>query len=215
MKKNQFWYHLFCRPKKLSIRNKDCISAGQNNKVHHHAITRKIRTRYYHSRLKHSIIITWYWKKIIGGFLPLKEAVQRTRFGKIRILAKVSCWNKILDKYIKKNVPYSIHVKKINATSLVDLVKSGKFISQKQIAKNIIKKIITPHIENNIDVFTLSSTHLLFLVLILKELFPGITFLDPTDALAQHVSNNQNTNQKNLVWKFIHQEISNHFTNTW
>ena len=36
--------------------------------------------------------------------------------------------------------------------------------------------------------FTLSSTHLPFLVPILKELFPGITFLDPADILAQHIS---------------------------
>jgi glutamate racemase len=90
--------------------------------------------------------------------------------------------------HIKKNVPSEIHVKKINATPLVDLVESGKFISQKQISKGIIKKIIAPHIENNIDVFTLSSTHLPFLVPILKELFPDTTFLDPADELAQHIS---------------------------
>lgn len=128
--------------------------------------------------------------KIIGVFPPLKEAVQSTKSGKIGILATKSVVeNKILDKYIRKNVPSRIHVEKINATPLVDLVESGKFISQKQIAKNIIKKIITPYIENNVDVFTLSSTHLPFLVLILKELFPGITFLDPADALTQYISN--------------------------
>lgn len=127
--------------------------------------------------------------KIIGVFPPLKEAVRRTKSGKIGILATKSVVeNKILDRYIRKNVPTRIYVKKINATPLVDLVESGKFISQKQISKGIIKKIITPHLENNIDVFTLSSTHLPFLVPILKELFPGITFLDPADALAQHIS---------------------------
>ncbi len=127
--------------------------------------------------------------KIVGVFPPLKEAVQITKSGKIGILATKSVVeNKILDRYIRKNVPSKIHVKKINATPLVDLVESGKFISQKQIAKNIIKKIITPHLENNVDVFTLSSTHLPFLVPILKELFPGITFLDPADALAEYIS---------------------------
>lgn len=127
--------------------------------------------------------------KIIGVFPPLKEAVRRTKSGKIGILATKSVVeNKILDIYIRKNVPTRIYVKKINATPLVDLVESGKFISQKQISKNIIKKIISPHLENDIDVFTLSSTHLPFLVPILKELFPGITFLDPADALAQHIS---------------------------
>ncbi len=127
--------------------------------------------------------------KIVGVFPPLKKAVQITKSGKIGILATKSVVeNKILDRYIRKNVPSKIHVKKINATPLVDLVESGKFISQKQIANNIIKKIITPHLENNVDVFTLSSTHLPFLVPILKELFPGITFLDPADELADHIS---------------------------
>ena len=128
--------------------------------------------------------------KIIGVFPPLKEAVQSTKSGKIGILATKSVVeNKILDKYIRKNVPSRIHVEKINATPLVDLVESGRFISQKQIAKNIIKKIIVPYLKNNVDVFTLSSTHLPFLVPILKESFPGTIFLDPADALAQHISN--------------------------
>ncbi|CUR50845.1 Glutamate racemase [Nitrosotalea devaniterrae] len=127
--------------------------------------------------------------KIIGVFPPLKEAVRRTKSGKIGILAtKLVVENKILDRYIKKNVPKKIYVEKINATPLVDLVESGKFILQKQISKNIIKKIIIPYLENGIDVFTLSSTHLPFLVPILKELFPSITFLDPAEAVAEHIS---------------------------
>src|SRR5579864_3638737 len=80
--------------------------------------------------------------KIIGVFPPLKEAVYKTKSGKIGILAtKAVVKNKIFDKYIKKNVPSRIHVTKINATSLVDLVESGKFISQKQASKSIIQKI--------------------------------------------------------------------------
>jgi len=67
-------------------------------------------------------------------------------------------------------------------------VESGRFISQRQSSKDIIQKIFNPHVENNIDVFTLSSTHLPFLVPILKELFPGITFLDPADTVAKRVA---------------------------
>ncbi|MDE1845539.1 MAG: aspartate/glutamate racemase family protein [Thaumarchaeota archaeon] len=127
--------------------------------------------------------------KIIGVFPPLKEAASKTKSRKIGILAtKAVVKNKILDKYIRKNVSSKIHVTKINATRLIDLVESGKFISQKQVSKNIIQKIIKPHLENNVDVFTLSSTHLPFLVPILKELFPGITFLDPADIVAKHVA---------------------------
>ena len=128
--------------------------------------------------------------KIFGVYPPLREAVSKTRSRKIGILATRSVVkNKTLDRYIKKNVPSKIHVTKINATPLVDLVESGKFISQKQLSKHIIQKIIKPYVENNTDVFTLSSTHLPFLVPILKELFPGITFLDPADTVAKRVTN--------------------------
>jgi len=128
--------------------------------------------------------------KIFGVYPPLKEAASKTRSGKIGILATRSVIkNKTFDRYIKKNVPSKIQVTKINATPLVDLVESGKFISQKQLSKDIIQKIINPHVENDTDVFTLSSTHLPFLVPILKELFPGIIFLDPADTVAKRVAN--------------------------
>jgi len=127
--------------------------------------------------------------KILGVHPPLKEAASKTRSGKIGILATRSVVkSKTLDTYIKKNIPNKIHVTKINATPLVDLVESGRFISQKQLSKDTIQKIIKPHVEDNIDVFTLSSTHLPFLVPILKELFPGITFLDPADTVAKRVA---------------------------
>ena len=127
---------------------------------------------------------------IFGVYPPLKEAASKTRSGKIGILAtKAVVKSKTLDIYIKKNVPNKIHAAKINATPLVDLVESGKYISQKQLSKDIIQKIIKPHVENNIDVFTLSSTHLPFLVPMLKELFPSVTFLDPADMVAKRVAN--------------------------
>ncbi|MDE1814502.1 MAG: aspartate/glutamate racemase family protein [Thaumarchaeota archaeon] len=127
--------------------------------------------------------------KIIGVFPPLREAASKTKSGKIGMLVtKAVAKNKILDRYIKKNVPSKIHVTKINSTLLVDLVESGKFISQKQVSKDIVKKIISPYVENNIDVFTLSSTHLPFLLPILKELFPDVMFLDPADTVAQSIS---------------------------
>ncbi len=103
------------------------------------------------------------------------------------MVTKTVVKNKIFDKYIQKNVPSKIHVTKINASALVDLVESGKFISQKQVSMNTIKKIISPHVENNIDVFTLSSTHLPFLLPMLSELFPGIIFLDPADTISRHI----------------------------
>ncbi|MDR3782526.1 MAG: aspartate/glutamate racemase family protein [Candidatus Nitrosotalea sp.] len=140
--------------------------------------------------------------KIIGVFPPLKEAVSKTKTGLIGILATRSVVkSKSLDKYIKKNVSYKIQVTKINATPLVDLVESGKFLSKKQVLINIIKKTITPYIEKNIDVFTLSSTHLPFLLPILKELFPNVLFLDPADLVTQRVLKILNHKKSKNVFK--------------
>lgn len=127
--------------------------------------------------------------KIIGVFPPLKEAVSKTKTRRIGIFATKSVVkSKSLDKYIKKNISSKIQVTKINASPLVDLVESGKFLTKKQVSKNIIKKFLTPYVENNIDVFTLSSTHLPFLLPILKELFPFVLFLDPAYSVSQHIS---------------------------
>jgi glutamate racemase len=126
--------------------------------------------------------------KIIGVFPPLKQAAFKTKTGQIGILATKSVVkSKSLDKYIKKNISSKIQVTKINATPLVDLVESGKFLSKKQTSVNIIKKIISPHVEKNVDVFTLSSTHLPFLLPILKKLFPNVLFLDPADSVTHYM----------------------------
>lgn len=126
--------------------------------------------------------------KIIGVFPPLKEAASKTKTGHIGILATRSVVkSKSLEKYIKRNISSKIQVTKINATSLVDLVESGKFLSKKQTTINLIKKIIIPYLEKNVDTFTLSSTHLPFLLPILKELFPKVLFLDPADSVTQNI----------------------------
>lgn len=126
--------------------------------------------------------------KIIGIHPPLKDAASRTRTKRIGILGtRLAVKNKILDRYIRENVPPRVHVAKINATPLVDLVESGRFISQRKGSERTIRKIIGPYVRNNIDVFTLSSTHLPFLLPIFKEMFPGVTFLDPADTVALQI----------------------------
>ena len=94
-----------------------------------------------------------------------------------------------LTKYIKKNISSKYQIKKINASPLVELVESGKFISNQKACKKIIKKTLKNiFLENNVDVATLSSTHLPFLKKLLEKEFPKVTFLDPAQDLAKKVS---------------------------
>jgi len=128
--------------------------------------------------------------KIIGVLPPLKEATKITKTNNIAILTTQSAMkSKELTNYVKKNVSSKYQIKKINASPLVDLVESGKFISNQKFCKKIIKKTLNSVLINNdIDVATLSSTHLPFLTKLLKEEFPKVTFLDPAQDVANKVA---------------------------
>lgn len=72
----------------------------------------------------------------------------------------------------------------------MDLVETGKFFSNKQYCRKIIKKNLHKVItKNSIDVVTLSSTHLPFLKSLLQKEFPNILFLDPSEIVATKVYN--------------------------
>jgi glutamate racemase len=127
--------------------------------------------------------------RIIGVVPPIKKAVNKTKTNNIAVLVTKSVAESYaFNSYIKKNIPDRIKVKVINASSLIDLVESGKFIHAKNFCRRIIEKTLLELImTNNIDVVTLSSTHLPFLLPILKQIFPNVTFLDPACTIADQV----------------------------
>jgi glutamate racemase len=129
-------------------------------------------------------------KKIIDVKPPLKEALKKSKTKQIGILAtKSAIDSKGLTQYIKENsFSKKFKIFKINGSDLVDLVESGKFISNKKYCNKIIKKILKQILtQNNIDTITLSSTHLLFLKSLLKKQFPKINFVDPSDLVAKKI----------------------------
>ena len=127
---------------------------------------------------------------IIGVLPPLKEAIKISTTKNIAIFTTQSViQSKELTNYIKKNISAKYQVKKINTSPLIDLVESGKFISNQKLCKRIIKQTLKQKfLENNIDVVTLSSTHLPFLKGLLKKEFPRVTFLDPAQKVANKVA---------------------------
>ncbi len=129
--------------------------------------------------------------RIIGVFPPLKDAKRKTKTKTIAILATKSVIeSNALQNYIKKNLAKKIKVIKINASPLVELVESGKFIDNKKLCKSKIKKILLkPFLKYHVDVATLSSTHLPFLLPFFKQIFPNIIFLDPGNIIAEQIAN--------------------------
>ena len=127
--------------------------------------------------------------KIIGVYPPLYKASKITRTKTIAILATESVMkSKKLTNYIRKNVPSTIKTIKINASPLVELVESEKFISKKSFCNKKIKQILKPLLKEKVDVVTLSSTHLPFLLPLLQKNFPNVKFLDPGESVADKIS---------------------------
>ncbi len=126
-------------------------------------------------------------KNILPVLPPLNEAKRITKSKSIAILATESIVkSNLLDNYIKNFKTNNIKIIKVNASRLVELVEYSKFYSNPELCRNIIKKTLSPiFIKNNVDVVTLSSTHLPFLLEFFKNIFPDITFLDPSESLAR------------------------------
>ena len=69
------------------------------------------------------------------------------------------------------------------------MVESGKFLThERDCVKTILKVLKDEFKENKIKIATLSSTHLPFLLPLLKKYFKGIEFLDPADNIATKIS---------------------------
>lgn len=138
--------------------------------------------------------------KIFGVLPPITQAANITKTGNVGILAtKSTIMSKELSNHIKKLAPH-IRIKKIDATDLIEIVENGKFLTHQQSCKRIIQKTLEKKIlEENIDVIMLSSTHLPFLLPILKEKFPEVQFLDPADKVAKAVKNKIKRSARNRL----------------
>ncbi len=137
-----------------------------------------------------SLILNLATKKIIDVKPPLKYAQKISKSKQIAILAtEAAIKSRGLTQYIKKNnFPKSFKIFKINCSNLIELVESGKFLTDKKHCKKIIKKTLQPILsQQSIDIVTLSSTHLSFLKSLLEKEYPHIQFIDPGSIVAQKV----------------------------
>ena len=135
-----------------------------------------------------SLMLDLSTSKIFDVRPPLKEAKKLSKSKQIGVLATESAVkSRGLSKYIQKNIPKSFQVFKMNGSKLVDLVESGKFLTDKKYCKEIIKKELQFLNEKQIDVVTLSSTHLPFLKKYLQKEFPNIEFIDPGNIVAHKI----------------------------
>jgi len=137
-----------------------------------------------------SLMLNLATRTIIDVKPPLKDAQKISKSKQIVILAtEAAIKSKGLTEYIKKNnFPKSFRIFKIDCSNLVELVESGKFLTDKKYCKKIIKKTLQQILlQHSIDTITLSSTHLLFLKSLLEKEYSYIQFIDPGNIIAQKV----------------------------
>jgi len=151
--------------------------------------------------------------KIVGVYPPLNNAVKISRTRNIAILGTRSIiQSENITKFIENcKVPNDIVVHKIDCSLLVELVESGKFITDNEYCKNIIKEFLEDvFLDNSIDVATLSSTHLPFLASFLRLIFKNVKFLDPAENVANDVKNliRDNDLQQNVLRIFTSGDVN-------
>ena len=138
-----------------------------------------------------TLVLKFDSQKILGVTPPLIEASKISLTRNIGILATSSTVKSNgLKNYIKEtklDAKYSFY--KIDSSKLVELVESGKFLTNVRYCKKIIRQVLGKILSRkNIDVCTLSSTHLPFLKPILVSEFPNVKFLDPSEKIAKNIS---------------------------
>jgi len=159
-----------------------------------------------------SLMLNLATRKIIDVKPPLKYAQKISKSKQIAILAtKAAIKSKGLSQYIKKNnFPKSFRIFKINCSDLIELVESGKFLTNKKYCKKIIKKTLQQILsQQSIDIVTLSSTHLSFLKSLLEKEFPDIQFIDSGNIVAQKVYTKikHKQSKRNLLKIFASEDV--------
>ena len=137
-----------------------------------------------------SLLVKINKKNVVKVLPPIKMAAKISVTGNIAILTTLAAVkSKKLSEFIKKNrLPKRINIKKINTSRLIQLVESAKFIDNQNLCNRVVRKTLSEQFSKyNIDVATLSSTHLPFLLPFLKKQFPLVTFLDPAQEIANKV----------------------------
>jgi glutamate racemase len=132
---------------------------------------------------------------------PIKKAIKMTKKKHIGIMATESTINsKELDIQIKTEIPQEIFVSKYNASPLISMIEDGTFLRNRKKIAQLIRQLLGNM--DDIDVVTLSSTHLPFIIDQLNQLYPNIEFIDPSQIIAKEVkkfliNNSLNNKTKN------------------
>ena len=92
-----------------------------------------------------------------------------------------------LQNQIRREIPQNILITRFNASPIIDLIENGTYINNERRTFDVISNVLGDRIDKQIDVITLSSTHLHFVKKYLNYLLPTVKFLDPASIVARDV----------------------------
>lgn len=123
---------------------------------------------------------------VVGIFPPVREAVNRSNTKQIAVLGVRSMvTSEAMQRYAEQNREAGSQVFLVNASALVDLVESFTFINDPQRTQDLVTRFIADlrSSHSDIDVMTMSSTHLPWLKSFFMSAAPDVLFIDPADTV--------------------------------
>ncbi len=125
-----------------------------------------------------------------GIYPPVKEALAATSSGVVAVLGVASLVSSPeIGAYIAAEAGDQ-PVRVVNASSMVDLVESGVFLSDPAATQAQVDTFMQQLLQRypGLDVCTLSSTHLPWLAPFFQRAAPTVKFLDPAEATTRALS---------------------------
>ncbi len=131
-----------------------------------------------------------YHLPLFGVYPPLREAWGLSHSGYVGIMGVQSLVESpMISEFVVENSAYSDKVALINASPMVELVETGEFLfapDKTQIAVNrFLAEVFSKY--PDIDVLTLSSTHLPWLRKFFEAARPQCRFLDPAKDMVSRI----------------------------
>ena len=125
---------------------------------------------------------------VVGVRPPLKEATRITKKKHIGIMATEGMLrSRELENQIRREVPQHILVTRFNASPIVEIIESGVFLENERRTFDTISRVLGDEVDREIDVITLSSTHLPFVKKYISALLPTVRLVDPAQSVARDV----------------------------
>jgi glutamate racemase len=123
---------------------------------------------------------------VVGIFPPIREAIHHSNTKSIAVLGVRSMvTSEAMQRYAEQNREAGSQAHLVNASALVDLVESFTFIHDPRRTQDLVTRFIADlrRSHPDIDVMTMSSTHLPWLKSFFMSAAPDVLFIDPADTV--------------------------------